>query len=481
MRIQTVSAAIMGLAVPVWAAPTLNGWDTSRIYIIRTSIYSYGEPELPANAIQIVVEPTLVPPKPLTRFGSILVHNDTHPKTLAFSNSPTGGVNSPRGARLFLAQAWPEAARKTDIDVREYDSQGVLIRRSLLGATFGAGAGQLVPDSQPNNVVQIGGIRYNPKKDTLAVGATLVTNNGATVRGKAFEFQLPDWVADGGAIVPVIAVQVYEAPTGHAIAGNYPVNIDFDDDGIMYMTARSFNVNGIGDSFKSDLIKVNTLGLNGGLTAHVIPVTGADAGNLLIEGSLENLSPPEYGDYGHIYGLAVRTVAHSIILLPLIDDVAPQPSLEYDLTARGANGNLVLTHNWFSHPSGLGYNSSVVAGQRDPESGAVFVACERGDPGGGPKSIKADGNISVIGWRNWDSASPPAPPPVPISPDADGDGDVDQSDFGLLQSCFSGNGILYDQEAGCDRLDLDRDWDVDAQDFAVFQACLRGPYQSPGC
>jgi hypothetical protein len=485
-RLRFLSAAAGGFALTAFAsaAPTLNGWDTSQIYVIRTSIYSYGEPELPANAIQIVNESDLVPPKPLTRFGSILVYDDLQPKTLAFSKSATRGVNSPRGARMFLAQAWPEGGRKTDIEVLEYEYRGILIRRSLLGATFGAGGGQLVLDNQLNNLVSIGGIRYNPKKNTLAVGATLVTNNGATVRAKALEFALPDWPAGSGGnapATPVTPVQAYEAPTGHAIVGSHPANIDFDDDGHMYMTGRSFNANGIGDDYKSDLIKVNTIGLNGGLTPHVISVTGANAGNLLIEGSLEHLKPPENGDYGQIYSLAVRTAAHSIILLPRIEEVAGQPSLEYDLTARAGNGNLLLVRNWFTHTSGLGYNSAVVAGQRDPASGAVFVACERGDPGGGPKSINADGRISVIGWRNWDSASPPAMPPVQVTPDTDGDNDVDQADFGALQACLSGDGTLYDERSDCGKVDFDTDRDVDLHDFVVFQSCISGPVQALSC
>ncbi len=478
--IGSVGAVIVVFSLPAWAGPTLNGWDTSQIYVIRTSIYSYGEPELPANSIQIVDESNLIPPKPLTRFGSVLVYNDTKPKTLTFSNSAKRGMHTPRGPRMFVAQAWPEGGRKTDIEVLEYDSRGVLLRRSLLGATFGSGSGQLVSDSQPNNVVQIGGIRYNVKKNTLAVGATLVTNNGATVRGKAFEFQLPDWAA-GGAYVPVTAVQVYEAPAGHTIAGNNPVNIDFDDVGNMYMTGRSLNVNGVGDDYKSDVIKVDTLGRSGGLTPYVIPITGASAGNLLIEGSLENPTPPENGNYGHIYSLAVRTVAHSLIVLPRIDEVAPQPSLEYDLTARGANGNLLLVRNWYTHPSGFGYNSAVVAGQRDPESGAVFVAAERGDPGGGPKSINANGDIEVIGWRNWDAASPPMTPASLPSADTDGDGDADQADFGFLQACLSGDGTLYADELDCGVVDFDLDRDVDAEDVDAFVACVGGAGNPAGC
>ena len=69
--------------------------------------------------------------------------------------------------------------------------------------------------------------------------------------------------------------------------------------------------------------------------------------------------------------------------------------------------------------------------------------------------------------------------PRPIPGDFDGDRDVDQEDFGHLQRCLSGDGILA--RPGCEEADLDSDSDVDANDFGLFQTCMGGPNRSPSC
>lgn len=57
--------------------------------------------------------------------------------------------------------------------------------------------------------------------------------------------------------------------------------------------------------------------------------------------------------------------------------------------------------------------------------------------------------------------------------DLDHDGDSDQSDFGLFQACFSGNGTTQPDPACLDAR-LDDDDDVDQMDFITFQACTSG-------
>jgi hypothetical protein len=63
--------------------------------------------------------------------------------------------------------------------------------------------------------------------------------------------------------------------------------------------------------------------------------------------------------------------------------------------------------------------------------------------------------------------------------DFEPDGDVDQEDFGCLQVCFGGDGVL--PGPGCEDKDLDGDLDVDLDDFAIFQGCIGGPNNTPGC
>jgi len=61
----------------------------------------------------------------------------------------------------------------------------------------------------------------------------------------------------------------------------------------------------------------------------------------------------------------------------------------------------------------------------------------------------------------------------------DADDDVDQQDFGILQNCFSGPGVLL--APGCEQADLDGDLDVDLNDFSMFQDCMGGANNPPGC
>lgn len=69
-----------------------------------------------------------------------------------------------------------------------------------------------------------------------------------------------------------------------------------------------------------------------------------------------------------------------------------------------------------------------------------------------------------------------------VRADQDRDGDVDQSDFGLLQTCLSGAGMPQN-DPSCRRAFLDNDGDVDGFDAAIFLRCLSGSNQpaDPAC
>jgi hypothetical protein len=60
-----------------------------------------------------------------------------------------------------------------------------------------------------------------------------------------------------------------------------------------------------------------------------------------------------------------------------------------------------------------------------------------------------------------------------VRPDFDQDGDVDQSDFGHLQLCLSGPGVIQ-PSTHCLDADLDNDDDVDQDDFGLLQDCISG-------
>jgi hypothetical protein len=73
--------------------------------------------------------------------------------------------------------------------------------------------------------------------------------------------------------------------------------------------------------------------------------------------------------------------------------------------------------------------------------------------------------------------------------DADGDGDVDQLDFALFQTCFTGASTVGYDPVLCECFDrddvdpidhlfnppVDGDGDVDADDLVKFEACASGP------
>ncbi|HPD28665.1 MAG TPA: hypothetical protein PLL20_01625 [Phycisphaerae bacterium] len=60
--------------------------------------------------------------------------------------------------------------------------------------------------------------------------------------------------------------------------------------------------------------------------------------------------------------------------------------------------------------------------------------------------------------------------------DADGDGDVDQTDFAVIQMCFTGqDGGVPNAPCRCDCYNRDNDEDVDANDLALWMLCASGP------
>jgi hypothetical protein len=63
-------------------------------------------------------------------------------------------------------------------------------------------------------------------------------------------------------------------------------------------------------------------------------------------------------------------------------------------------------------------------------------------------------------------------------PDADEDGDVDQADFAVLQSCFSGDGVALSDPTVCGRFNRsvgESPADIDALDVIEFEKCATGP------
>jgi photosystem II stability/assembly factor-like uncharacterized protein len=83
----------------------------------------------------------------------------------------------------------------------------------------------------------------------------------------------------------------------------------------------------------------------------------------------------------------------------------------------------------------------------------------------------------ILIYSGADVAGTPAPP-FPTPGDFDGDGDIDQEDYGHLQACMSGPGVLQARPECADTL-LDLDDDTDIIDVQRFLQCRTAPGVEP--
>jgi len=426
-----------------------------------------------------------------------------------------------------------------------------------------------------NGGARNGNIRYNPVKNTLMVACNVgefdigvqthpLTGEGAYPRGRIYEFALPDWpeqyytdesqlpywctnkTAMLGEPIPVDdpalvrLVQIYEMPFPHSVSANNgqirEINarpaIDIDSDGNVYFTSKFFNAttppnwgstslgtvwNGDG-LYHGDVVKCSTKGRIGGREIYRIPITGADAGNLVIRE--QNQGALGHGSYAGGHGLAVRgddliTCSRNGNLNQHCNGPGTDPPDYwvhiFDLTTTEGGG----------YPYELGFIKVLDnyrcdwprAGSRfiqtDSVSGRVYVsnnmgACDCvqnfmciqtddavvGDVGYTLNVTDPDGTSSGPLNDTWDAASPPVTPVTEPTGACCKPGGC--QDGVLLSACdpryWLGAGTTCTEYGGqcpvvCNEISVDEDGDldVDQDDFAIFQLCYSGdgtPYPS---
>lgn len=146
-------------------------------------------------------------------------------------------------------------------------------------------------------------------------------------------------------------------------------------------------------------------------------------------------------------------------------DPAPPPDI---FIVRNASGGSTLTYTIADDASWLGISPS--AGTSTGEADDITVQYN-------VTGLEPGEHFATITVTSPDASNSPQSIAVrlaieSVKPDLDFDLDVDQSDFGIFQSCYSGSGIA--PAPVCDVCDFDADNDVDGDDFALFNQCVSG-------
>jgi len=133
-------------------------------------------------------------------------------------------------------------------------------------------------------------------------------------------------------------------------------------------------------------------------------------------------------------------------------------------------GDLTLNYTITDDADWLGLSAE--SGSSTEESDTIQVSCDLA--GLNPGLYTASIVVEDIGATNSPQTIGVSLLIKPVPGDFDADGDIDQADFGHLQACLSGPGIVQ-ADPKCEDARLDNDADVDQDDSAVLRRCFRGP------
>lgn len=161
----------------------------------------------------------------------------------------------------------------------------------------------------------------------------------------------------------------------------------------------------------------------------------------------------------------IQAIPQTFSRTVFVGDALPPDTLNIRNVGTGTL-DYTLTDNagWLSVSPASGSST----GETDP------IAVSYNMAGLGIGTYNAAITISASGATNTPVLVPFTVNVVSVGPDFNGDLDVDQEDFGHLQECFTGPGILNTNSA-CTNADLDKDGDIDQDDCARLIACVSGP------
>ncbi len=148
-----------------------------------------------------------------------------------------------------------------------------------------------------------------------------------------------------------------------------------------------------------------------------------------------------------------------------------QPLSNQTFTVQAAAGHAPLNYSLSSNVNWL--TLSPIRGNSQGEADTITVAFAQDLAAGTYQGTITISDVAATNTPQAVSVTVTVVPP-PTPGDFDHDNDVDGGDFGHLQICLTGVGIVQ-SDAACLDAKLDADSDVDADDIAIFVNCLSGP------
>jgi hypothetical protein len=434
--------------VPAWAV-TSNGFDSDLIYVLHSGDASTEDPTdiLYSHSKLTQVSSTdnwleVGTPANTATSGTFYGHQFV---SLTFSCSPTAGLNTPAGYRLFYLgrERSPdfltyrpilvEVGLRGDPPVLE-ELREVYVGRIVMGDKDFGGTGVSVQFWSRGN------LRYNPTNNTLMWA---ISHNGTgtagTLHGYIYEFTLPDSPEGTGVGSPdetqgCTLMETYDTGiTGTDAEGGFNINVA--PNGTVYFRKPIASTN---------VYSFSTAGgaTPGGTTTNpTMVVTGAD------------LTTAAGNGIGNWQSAIYRPVSNSLVNLQRkTGGTGNSPFIvDYDLDTGMATR--IEAYTWYRGQEN---------GSLDPETGAIWIASQNwydpgdmtgGGKGGGVRKYDIDGTLTAwdtefaLSIKTFDVAVPPGGPGACCKPTGGGCEVLSQEDCAAADGAWQGPATVCDESS----------------------------------